>query len=262
MNKLIVFALAVGILPGAASRAATPPSIEDFASRPKIEDVSISPDGRYLAMIQTLNGRGAAVVMDRQGGRDSPMLPVLTEPEHFRFTWCHWATNTRLLCGLHALVRERMVYGISRLVAVDADGKNTHVLMQNTGEAQGQYQDEIINWDSGPPNTVLIEADQGVNGEGLGPSAKAYGEVGTHGLPAVFELNVMSGQLSVRQHAREPIRHWITDKHGVARLGFGYSGTTISYWTYLEGDSNWRRLIKFDAFSRENHFRPFAISDE
>ena len=50
MNKLCILALAVGILTGAASRAATPPSIEDFASRPKIEDVSISPDGRYLAV--------------------------------------------------------------------------------------------------------------------------------------------------------------------------------------------------------------------
>jgi len=262
MNKLCILALAVGILPGAASRAATPPSIEDFASRPKIEDVSISPDGRYLAVIQTLDGKGAAVVMDRQRGRDSAMLPVLTEPEHFKFTWCHWATNTRLLCALRAMVRESMVYSASRLVAVDADGKNTHALLQNSGEAQGQYRDEIINWDSGPPNTVLIEADEGLGVSDLGPSARAYGEVGTHGLPAVFELNVLSGQLAVRQHAREPIRHWITDKHGVARIGIGYSGTTVSYWTLLEGDSNWRRLAKFEIFSRENHFTPVAISAE
>jgi hypothetical protein len=78
----------------------------------------------------------------------------------------------------------------------------------------------------------------------------------------VFELNVMSGQLSVRQHAREPIRHWITDKHGAARIGWGQSGTTISYWARLESDSNWRRLTKFEIFSRENHFDPVAISAE
>jgi hypothetical protein len=48
-------------MPGVASRAASPPSIEDFASRPQVEEVSISPDGRYLAVIQTLDGRGLVV---------------------------------------------------------------------------------------------------------------------------------------------------------------------------------------------------------
>ncbi len=262
MNKLGALALAVGILPGAASRAAAPPSIEDFASRPQVEAVSISPDGRYLALIHALKGRGVAVVMDRQGGPESQMHPVLAEPEHFKFSWCHWATNTRLLCGLRAMVRDRMVYSVSRLVAVDADGKNVHVLMQNTGEAQGQYQDEIVNWNPGPPNTVLIEADEGLSASEVAAGTQVFGDVGTHGLPAVFELNVVSGQLSIRQRAREPIRHWITDKHGVARIGFGYSGTTISYWTHLEGDSNWRRLTKFEIFSREKHFEPIAISPD
>ena len=178
MNKMSALALALGILSGAAARAATPPSIEDFASRPKIEDVSISPDGRYLALIRTLNGRGVAVVMDRQASPGSAMLPVLAEPEHFKFSWCRWATNTRLLCGLHAMVRERFVYSVSRLVAVDADGKNTHVLMQNNGESQGQFQDEIVNWNPGPPNTVLIEADEGLSDSEIASGAQIYRRCG------------------------------------------------------------------------------------
>jgi dienelactone hydrolase len=66
----------------------------------------------------------------------------------------------------------------------------------------------------------------------------------------------------VHQHARDPIRHWITDKRGQVRLGWGLSGTTISYWANLDGESNWRRLTKFEIFSRENHFEPVAISAE
>ena len=56
------------------------------------------------------------------------------------------------------------------------------------------------------------------------------GHFGTHGLPAVFELNVVTGKLAIRQHAREPIRHWITDKHGEVRIGWGFLGTTGSYY--------------------------------
>jgi dienelactone hydrolase len=260
--KLSALALAVGILPAALCRPATAPSIEDFAARSQVEDVSISPNGQYLALIRTMNGRALVVVKDRLSGPDTQMRTVLAEPDQFKFSWCRWATDTRLLCGLHAMVRDRFVYTVSRLVAVDADGKNTQVLIQGSGEAQGQYQDKIINWNPGKPNTVLIEADEGLSAEQILMAAQVYGNVGTHGLPAVFELNVVSGQLSMRQHAREPIRHWIADKHGAVRIGWGYSGTTISYWAHLESDSSWRRLTKFEVFSRENHFEPVAISAE
>jgi len=262
VNKLAAVALAAGIFHAAAARSASPPSIEDFASRASVENVSISPDGRYLALIRTQGGRALALVSDRRLGKDQTLRLVLAEPDHFIMRWCRWATNTRLLCGLYAMVDDRFVYGVSRLAAVDADGKNLRVLLQNSREAQGQYQDRIINWNPGIPNTVLIEADEGLSAEQLTSGVQVIGNVGTHALPAVFELNVMTGQLSIRQHARDPIRHWITDTHGAVRLGWGFSGTTISYWTHLDGESSWRRLTKFEVFSGENHFEPIAISAE
>jgi hypothetical protein len=255
-------ALAIGTA-GTLAHGASPPSIEDFASRPRVEGASISPDGRYLAVIQTLDGRGLVVVDDRQGGKDRVMHPVLGEPDHFQLTWCHWATNTRLLCGLRAITSERgHLFPVTRLVAVDADGKNMRVLMQNNREAQGQYQDEIINWHPGNPDTVLIEADEGLSANEMAGNVQIIGNVGTHGAPAVFELNVVTGQLNMRQHAREPIRHWVTDKRGQVRLGSGYSAGTVSFWVHLDGDSSWRRLDKFEVFSREKHFKPVAISAE
>src|ERR1700722_19007560 len=214
LTKQGLLALAIGMAGTVAGRAATPPSIEDFASRPQVEGVSISPDGRYLAMIRPHDGRGFAVVSDRRAGKDQTARLVITEPDHFRMSWCRWATNTRLLCGLRAMVSDRVVYAVTRLVAVDADGKNIRVLIQNSGEAQGQFQDSIINWNPGRPDTVLVEADEGRSDSDLASGAQVYGDVGTHALPAVYELNVISGRLSIRQHARDPIRHWITDKRG------------------------------------------------
>jgi dipeptidyl aminopeptidase/acylaminoacyl peptidase len=64
----------------------------------------------------------------------------------------------------------------------------------------------------------------------------------------------------LRQRARQPIRHWVTDRRGQVRLGFGLEGTTRSYYARLDGDRDWRRLTKFEVFSREIHFRPIAIS--
>jgi dipeptidyl aminopeptidase/acylaminoacyl peptidase len=66
----------------------------------------------------------------------------------------------------------------------------------------------------------------------------------------------------MRQASRFPIRHWVTDQSGQVRLGYGFAGTTISYYARLAGDRDWRRLDKFEVFARENHFRPVAISKE
>jgi dienelactone hydrolase len=246
-----------------AHAAAAPPSIEEFASRPHTDNVSISPDGRNLAIIRTKDGKALVLVDNLNGGKDELMVPVLKEPEHFRLRWCHWATNTRLLCSLIGIANEGpFVYPVTRLVGVDHDGKNLRVLMQSAREAQGQYQDQIINWSPGPPNTVLIEADEGLDFSQIASVSVIAGDVGTHGLPAVFELNVVTGSLFLRQHAREPIRHWITDRHGQVRIGWGETEDSISYWAHLEGDSNWRRLSRFELFSRENHFEPLAVADD
>jgi dipeptidyl aminopeptidase/acylaminoacyl peptidase len=78
----------------------------------------------------------------------------------------------------------------------------------------------------------------------------------------VFELNVVTGALKMRQPARAPIRHWIADNHGQVRLGWGLSGATISHYARLDGEHEWRRLTKFEVFSRDNHFDPIAISGE
>jgi dienelactone hydrolase len=256
------FALVLDPSSSIASGASAAPSIEEFASRSRIEDVTISPDGRYLAVIQTQNGRAAAVVVDRTSTDIPQRQVVMGEPDQFRMTWCRWATNTRLLCSFLGMNKHNFVYAVTRLAGVDADGKNMHVLVQGDLSAQGQFQDRIISWNPGRKDTVLIEADEGMSQSEISSGAHVYGNVGTHSEPAVFELNVVSGSLTMREHARSPIRHWIADKHGQVRLGWGFSGTTISYYAHLDGEHEWRRLTKFQVFTRDNHFDPIAISGE
>ena len=188
----------------------------------------------------------------------------MAEPEHWRITWCRFASNTRVLCGLHASVRERTVaYTTSRLVGVDLDGKNLKVLVQDADAAQGQYQDRVLLWNTGIPNTVLIEADEGLDAAQrslVAGGGQIYGRIGTNALPGVFELNVQTGALRERQRSRAPIRYWRTDAQGEVRLGWGLEGAQVSYYARLKGEAEWRRLDRFEAFSRGRHFEPVAIS--
>src|SRR5262249_25499339 len=117
--------LAAGL---ASAALAAPPSIETFAARPAIEGASISPDGRYLATIEPEAGRGRVLVRQRVDGKFQGGQLVMGEPEHFQLSWCQFATNTRLLCGLRGMgIEAGVVYAVSRLVAVDADGRNMRV---------------------------------------------------------------------------------------------------------------------------------------
>jgi hypothetical protein len=65
MNLFTTSALSLGLAlvldlwSSIAACAGTAPSIEEFAARSRIEDVTISPDGRYLALIQAHSGRAA-----------------------------------------------------------------------------------------------------------------------------------------------------------------------------------------------------------
>ena len=262
ITRALACAWLAGLSAAAGAATAGPLPIEALAARARVENVVVSPDGRLLAVVTMLHGRAAVMSMERRSGATHPLL---VEPEEFRIRWCRWATNARLLCGLHGVARDvGMSYVETRLVAVDADGKNLKVLVQNSRAAQGQFQDRVISWHPGPADTVLVEADEGLSSDGFLASAPAavdvYGNVGTHGLPAVFELNVVSGRMSIRQHAREPIRHWIADRHGQVRIGWGVDNATGSYIARLDGETPWRQLSRFEVFGRGNHFTPLAIS--
>ncbi len=265
MNKRYYWLLATAVVAAGstAGPAPAPASIATFAARPRISGVSISPDGKYLSLLQAQNGRVVVVVVERQGGAGRSIKAVLAEPDKFRIEWCQWATAVRLLCAYGANLEEQdMVYGITRLVAVNADGSNMRVLLQNSDQVQGQFEDGVINWHPGPENTVLIEADEGVgvtNPNAATSGAVVIGEVGTYGAPAVFALDVLTGRMKPVQRARPPIIHWATDSHGEVRLGWGFAGTTESYYARLAGDNKWQRLAKFEEFSRENHYTPVAI---
>lgn len=243
-----------------------PPPIAAFAGRLLVEGVSVSPDGKRIARIQTEKGKGMVVVHERDAGSANDHL-VLVEPDGFRLRWCKWATNTRVLCSFIGMASNNdSYYSATRLVGVDADGHNSKVLIQNSDMAQGQYQDRVLQWQPGPPDTVLVEADEGIGVDSSRMSASGftavYGSVGTHGAPAVFELNVVTGTMRIRQHARPPIRSWAVDSRGQARLGWGQEGAETSYYAHLLHEGEWRRLAKFEVFSKENNFEPIAISDE
>ena len=255
------------LLLNVAVRAEAPP-ISAFARGEEIVDAAISPDGRYLAVLTTLQGLRVAVVQDRSV-KDGRAVPVMSSAADNRFyiDWCHWATNTRLLCGLRGGVHDQgIVYIATRLAAVDADGKHLMTLVQgnDVAAAAGQLQDEIIDWSPGPPDTVLIAAqasrlsatDRAILKQGAG----FVGNV-TDEFPSLYELNVVTGKMQRRMEGRRPLREYLSDHQGQVRLGWGVVDGTdqIEFDARDPRSGTWQRLLKYEAFHEDKVLRPIAI---
>jgi dipeptidyl aminopeptidase/acylaminoacyl peptidase len=223
------------------------PDIKTFASMESTRDVTISPDGHYLAFIRSAGGRRLVTTIDlsNKGGEK----PVLTSDKDnvFDLTWCHWANNTRLLCGYRAAVVESgMTYRVTRMVAVDANGANQKVLMQNSSAGGSQFQDEILDWTPDEPDTVLVQA---MEDENIYHGASIMHLSAVDQYPCVFELNVYTGRLSKKVSAHPPIIEFTSDGKGQVRLGSGYQKDKEVYYARLAGSEEWQQLNKIEVFS-------------
>jgi dipeptidyl aminopeptidase/acylaminoacyl peptidase len=250
---------------------AAPPSVAAFAGDKSITDVAISPDGRYLSMLALTPDRRVAVVQDLTTPGPARVVMAADLNQSTDLAWCRWANGTRLVCGLREMTPalNGVIYISTRLAAVDADGKNTKLLMQNQGaapgEVLGQFQDRVIDWEPGKPNTILV-ASQEVQRDARARAAlqsggatvgQSYSE-----FPAVYELDINTGDMTLHSHAREPIREFASDGHGQVRLGWGFfdASTQIEYYVRPSTSNEWRLLYKRDALTAG--LNPVAICPE
>jgi len=259
----LALALAMALSAPNQTGAAELLPLSAFATPPAIADVAISPSGHYLAVGRRYKGRMIVFVLDRSNP-SLPPRPVSTDTDNgFHIAWCRWATDTRLVCGYRAMQNlAGTIIAVTRLAAVDADGGHLMPLLKDSVADVGQFQDGILDWSAGTPGHVLVQADEDLlDFKARQGGAQVVGRTTSGGYPAVFDLDVVSGRLTVRQHSREPMRSYVTDHHGHLRLAYACCGPgkTISLYSRLSEDDNWRKLLQYEAFSRSTLLHPIAI---
>ncbi len=238
--RRIVILLAL-LAEGNFALATTPAEV--FARLPEMTDVRISPDGKFLAFLSRFEGKQILTVTALDTGRARGILSA-TE-NRFDISWCNWANDTRLLCGYRGTDNNGVgYYTVTRLVAIDADGKNMKVLIQNSGAGGSQFQDSVLAFTPDEPETVLVEADD---------DRDTY--------PDVFELNVYTGSMRIRARQHEPIYDFLADSQGAVRLGCGLRGTKQSCYARDSAKAAWRQLLKFETFDADDRVLiPIAFS--
>jgi hypothetical protein len=158
-----------------------------------------------------------------------------------------------------------LIVPVTRLAAVDADGSHVLALLRDSQADVGQLEDRIIDWSAGQPGHVLTQTDEDLlDFKSRQPDVQVVGRTTSGGYPAIFDLDVNTGHIELRQHSREPILSYVSDHHGNLRLGYGCcrSGKTLSFYARSVDDGPWRKLLRYEAFSRTTALRPIAIDPE
>jgi dipeptidyl aminopeptidase/acylaminoacyl peptidase len=299
-NVSRIAALTIVLSVGSTGLHAAPQPIEHFARTPQIRNVTISPDGRRIAFISGIDDTSVVMTLDRRGSDSAFRQIAASEPGKFDLTWCRWANHARLLCGLRGNIRGKKYAEppYTRLIGVDADGRNLKVLqlrseranmfvtttsMQNFRPNEGTVIDgnstRIDNVrDASTVGSTNTDSNSGRAGSASYMADRQDGVIDMRAetpdsvliqidddgdsYPSVFALNILTGNMGVRLNETLPIRHYITDGRGNPRIGWG--GTVGSpetqYFARLDGDREWRKLGSANSFSTNNPLRPVAMA--
>lgn len=149
--------VAVALIVGFASMA-EPLPLESFARHEAMKSPRISPDGRFLAVISSKEGRRVGLVRDLKG--DERWTPVISADAAGTadLEWCEWVTDKRLLCGFTGVapVARRFLFANVKLALVDADGKNLKESLTMTWLPPLKFDAGIIEPGSQLQNQVIV----------------------------------------------------------------------------------------------------------
>ena len=237
-----------------------------FGARPRVENASLSPDGRQIVVIQPTAGQGSAVLVSATEGSAGfrPILTASGNPE--RLDWCRWTSNSRLLCDVYGITKvegSQIVY-FSRLVALDSDGSHVQVLRTDRtgGVSLGYnlYGGSVVDWNPGQDGHFLM----------LKPYVPER-DIGTRLAQTKSGLaleNIDSSTLrgAIVETPDQTVSGYISDGHGNVRIRYarqqstsqGFDSPYVKYLYRLPGERGWHDLSTVDTVQKQG-FDPYVV---
>jgi len=215
-----------------------------FGSVPELWNARLSPSGEKISFLH-MDGAADVPVAFVVTADSDPQAILASSANGFDLRWCDWASETRLLCGYTGIGGLRgQLLPVTRLVAVNDDGTDSRVLLQNQlSDTFTQFQDQIIDWLPDDPETILIELpDTGGSG--------------------VARLNIETGRMQRELRERDDTRGFVSDGRGEIRLRRD-TNTRRSRWQYrLAGDPEWHLLRESDMSDVQDFWLPVGFGSD
>lgn len=123
----------------------------------RIQQVSISPDGRYLAIVARRDGSALVMVKDRHSTTDAKVVYVPSARRHYLPRSCHWAKAARLVCSLSVYAP---MGGVDRfldlqMIALNADGSHLITLLDDSENRRAVFA-HVVDWQPQHANEIIV----------------------------------------------------------------------------------------------------------
>jgi acetyl esterase/lipase len=237
-----------------------------FGSRPSVSNLSLSPDGANIAYISPLTGAGSTLyTLSLQPGA-KPRLALAADGKPMQLETCRWVSNTRLVCTIYGVVDNKSLATLlpfTRLVAIDADGKNIELLSKQDNPRTHGLQlggGEVIDALPDQDGTVLMTRVYLPNehtGSLIGSNAAGLGvdRVDTRTLAAVNVEPPSAGAVEYLSDGAGSVRIMGLRVINNARRQLN-AITTFKYRT--KASREWHKLGEFNSVDRSG-FWPLAV---
>lgn len=217
-------------LAGCIATSAKPPElpVEHFFRHATFSNLSFSPDGKSLALLESIKGRKNLVVLDLATNRKT-QLTNLKEQDVAAYTW---VSSARL-----AFVLDTEGDEFFGLYVVDRDGKNFRELSGTLGSQRGKgkvnpTQLRLFSRIDGDDDRILV----------LGNERFTY-------FPDVFRVDLRNGRRTMVLANPGNVSGWVPDRAGVIRIGLISEPGRRRLIHRPSDDSEWETLLEGDALN-------------
>jgi dipeptidyl aminopeptidase/acylaminoacyl peptidase len=231
-----------------ASRAAGPAAMA-FGARPAVQQLSLSPDGKRVAVVTPAGDRGTrAVVVELTGDqKKTVILSAGGDPDEIRY--CKWVTDARLVCNVYSVQSTGPdLAGSNKLISMLADGSDAKLL---TAPVSSNALFNVLNGGS------IVDLQPGNDDpESILVTRYIVPEQQTGSIIAQAKQGLGIERVNLRSMARQPVVQpnesafeYISDGLGTVRVmgsahltDDGYKRDTNRYFYRLQNETRWQPL--------------------
>ncbi|NMP32077.1 S9 family peptidase [Thalassotalea sp. M1531] len=250
MKKVIVALTAISIMlltlapTSFAQTGADTVPLDAFAALPVIRNVSVSPDGKKLAIVRASSNNGDYII-EITNLDNLKEKPVRLGANKMLVSGISWLNEDKILVQFRQILRDgSKSYWVNKIAITDADGKGKWLV---PFRKKKNLNFSLVSLLPDEKDYVLIEAD-----------------VNNNRTPDVVRMNINSGRTTTILRGNSKIQgDFVADKDGEIRAASGWntSDDTIDLFARKKGDDEWITIYQNSPKKREN-FSFLGFSDE